>query len=367
MLRKIDLLCVAVLIVVSSHRIADGEPAPQVTDSHEGHESIHTHNIGSDAGKIKSQIADSDGGTASGLKEMPKSSTGARKIIDLSYPLADGTLHWPENAGFKYSAQVDGERKNQFEQPYYVKSDSIDTAVHTGTHIDAPVHFSKEGWTIEQVPLERLIDVPVCVIDLSEKVRSNRTYNFMKEDFIDPNTNQPRVRPGSVVLVYTGISDLYSQGPKEYFGTDDKDVSKMKIPGFSQEAARYLVELGIYGVGLDAPSADSSERHGPDGTKNLVAHIEFNANNIFILENVNGKLKDLINEPAGSVSLIIAPLPIVGGSGSPVRLIAVSSPNTCQYLSNNAEQRLHTTGIFTALVAAVSFITIIRFSLNRCD
>lgn len=309
-----------------------------------------------DAGKIKSQINEA----VSSLKEMAQLKSSERRLIDLSYPLNDGTLHWPENSGFKYSAQVDGERKNQNDQTYYVKSDSINTALHTGTHMDAPVHFAKNGWTIDQVPLDRLIDVPVHVVDLSEKVRANRTYNFVVDDFVDKKTNESLVAPRSVVLVYTGISELYSKGAKEYFGTEDTNVANMKIPGFSHEAAHYLVERGIYGVGLDAASADSSDRHGPDGKKDLVAHIEFNANNIYILENVNNRIKELLEEPAGSVRLVIAPLPIVGGSGSPVRLIAMTAQEGCPLSVHNAGSRLESTYLFTVFAAMISFVVFVK-------
>lgn len=335
-------------------------------DSQHNHEHIHTHQHGTendgatDTGKIKSQISDAVSENLDSLKELAQLKSSERKIIDLSYPLSDTTLHWPENSGFKYEAQVDGERKNQFDQAYYVKSDSINTAVHTGTHIDAPVHFAKNGWTIDRVPLDRLVDVPVHVIDLSQKVAANRTYSFGVDDFLDRKTNESLVSPRSVVLVYTGISELYGKGAKEYFGTEDANVAKMRIPGFSHEAARYLVDRGIYGVGLDAPSADSSDRHGPDGSKDLVAHIELNANNIYILENINNKLKELLEEPAGSVKLVIAPLPIVGGSGSPIRLIAMTAQEGCLFSPNNGGERLHTTYMFSIIVAIISSIAFVH-------
>lgn len=252
-------------------------------------------------------------------------SNSPRVIIDLSHPLENQTLYWPAlPRGFQYESFNDGERKNDRNESYYVKSDGFRMGIHCGTHLDAPRHFNKAGWTVEQIPLDRLIEVPVSVIDVSEQVSARRNYSFVKSDFFTKDTNQSMVQPNSVVLMYTGISKFYDQGAEAYFGTRGSNISEMIIPGFSKEAAEYLVSVGVYGVGLDAASADSSEKHGLNNTIDPVAHMIFNGNNIYILENVGGRLAELLKTTT-PMSLVIAPLPITGGSGSPIRLIAVSS------------------------------------------
>lgn len=303
-----------------------------------------------DSGKITSTMGSTN-------TQRPARHLVEKTFIDLSHPLHNGTLHWPKNSGFQYSVIVDGERKNQRDEPYHVKSDNFTTAVHTGTHIDAPVHFSKTGWTIDQIPLDRLINVPVSVIDVSEKVNQNRSYNFVKEDFFDSKTKESLVQPKSVVLVYTGISKRYDQGEKAYLGTDTKKISDMQIPGFSQEAAEYMVERGVYGVGLDAPSADSSDRHGANETMDPVAHVILNSKNIYILENINSKLEELLHQPAGTARLTIAPLPIVGGSGSPVRLVATTGHEDCHCFAQNSAHNFAATSLCASiLVVSLSLI-----------
>lgn len=279
---------------------------------------------------------------------------GPRIFIDLSHPLHNGTLHWPKNSGFQYGVQVDGEQKNSHDETYYVKSDNFSTAVHSGTHLDAPRHFSKKGWTVEQIPLERLIDVPVIVIDVSAKVKLNRSYSFVRDDFIDSKTNESLVAPRSVVLVYTGISQEYNKGEKAYFGTDSKNPAEMKIPGFSQDAASYMVERGVYGVGLDSPSADSSDRHNPGGAMDLIAHITLNANNIYILENISDNLKDLLGHAASEIRLTIAPLPVVSGSGSPIRLIATIGHEDCHCAATNSASNNNGFIMAPAIVSLIS-------------
>jgi len=275
------------------------------------------------------------------LPAVPASSfaAGDRKIFDLSHPLNNNTLHWPKNIGFEYIKFFDGERANDQNQTYHVKSDGLHMAVHCGTHLDAPAHFNKNGWTVDKIPIERLVDVPVYVIDVSEKVKLNRSYTFVKEDFMGANLNGKQITPGSVVLVYTGMSALYNEGEEAYMGTRTRNISEMKIPGWGKEAAEYMVELRVYGVGLDSLSVDSSERHGANELRDPLAHVIFNANNIFMIENVNSKLLEMANERA-EMRLFINPLPINEGSGSPIRLIAmtVNSCRECGFLVNSGSK-----------------------------
>lgn len=280
-----------------------------------------------DAGKIISS-----GSTASGLSSIGRPARhvhGEVQFFDLSHPLNNATLHWPTNKGFRSSMDVDGERLDPNGKPYHLRSDSINMATHAGTHLDAPSHFSKSSWSVEQIPLDRLIDVPLTVLDLSAKVQANRSYSFLVSDF-QTKDNQSLVMGKSVVLVYTGISEFYKDGYKGYIGTEMNGTAvlqSMKSPGFSAEAANYLVKQGVYGVGLDAISADSSERQvKPEFDP--VAHVEFNKNNVYILENVSNKLKELIGKQSPRIT--IAPLPIVNGTGSPVRLVAIVGHDECE-------------------------------------
>lgn len=267
-----------------------------------------------DAGKINSP----------GLSPLPsrpvRQAHEEIKYIDLSHPLHNSTLHWPTNRGFQVIMDIDSERVDPRGKPYYMRSDSIHMATHAGTHLDAPSHFYKDGWSVAQIPLERLINVPLVVVDVSDKVKTNKTYSFVKDDFM--KGDKPIVMPNSVVLVYTGMSEAYDSGYKSYIGTEgNASLAQMKIPGFSLEAAQYLVEQKVYGVGLDAISADSSDRHANESSYDPQAHVAFNSNNIYILENINKNLKKLIG--VTKARLAIAPLPIVAGTGSPVRLVAI--------------------------------------------
>lgn len=287
------------------------------------------------------------------------------KIVDLSYPLDEKTLHWPIAPPFKYESLKDGQAQAKTpNSTYYVKSDAFQTGVHTGTHLDAPRHFGEKSWTVNEIPLERLVDVPVTVIDLSAKVAANRTYSFQVDDFRNAQTNASLVKPQSVVLVYTGVSESYAGGQKAYFGTDSKDYLSMQIPGFGKQAAEYLVSQNVFGVGLDAPSADSSSRHGANDTIDPEAHVVFNTNNVYILENVSGNLKQLVANDGPGTRLHILPLAIIGGSGSPVRIAATIGTTTCTTPVVTNRSMLSSVPN-SSLLIALSLIALSIFASNR--
>lgn len=299
-----------------------------------------------------------------------------RRYIDLSHPLTNATLHWPTNKGFNGTV-IDKQIEEEINgTKQFVQSDSFATAIHSGTHLDAPRHFNKEGWTVDQIPLESLIQVPVTVIDLSAKVAQDRSYSFTKQDFINPTTNQSLVAPKSVVLVYTGVSQHYDENDKaKYFGTAGTNMTEMKIPGFGEDAAHYLAtEVKVLGVGLDSASADSSARHLDHNKGDLIAHRIFCKNQIYILENVSKKLKDLVDlksETGWVLSLV--PLPLVGASGSPVRLVAyeplvmtiASNPLTSLPINGSEQSSISYLIIGTVLVATL--LTLTQQTLSQRD
>lgn len=273
-------------------------------------------------------------------------------FLDLSHPLDDQTLHWPGLQPFEYQVNKDGhvEANNITGKPFYLKQDAFKMDTHCGTHIDAPRHFYEEGWTIDQIPLARLINVPVSLIDLSAKVAQKRDYVFTKEDLFDSVSGKPLAKEKSVVLIYTGVSQSYSKGKDAYYGLDDgskienssslKNNIALKIPGLGEEAAKYLVEREVYGVGIDALSIDSSANLNPNITMNPVAHVILNSNNIYILENLSNKLADAIKikqqNPSKQLKLTALPLPIKYGSGSPARVAIYVSNPAADYLLNSS-------------------------------
>src|SRR5947207_14794327 len=116
------------------------------------------------------------------------------------------------------------------------------------TYIEAPAHFSEGSWTVEQIPSERLV-APLVVINISSKTQRNPDYQLSMEDIAEWEREHGNVAPGAIVMANTGWGDKWTT-PEQY---RNPDISgDMHFPGFSFEAARFLVEArSIYGLGID--------------------------------------------------------------------------------------------------------------------
>jgi kynurenine formamidase len=98
--------------------------------------------------------------------------------IDLSYAFDSTTLYWPNNATiFQHHEDIAGKTAGG----YYYSSYSVCMPEHGGTHLDAPVHFAEAHQSVDEIPLENLCGSAV-VIDVSEKVKSNRDYLITPDD-----------------------------------------------------------------------------------------------------------------------------------------------------------------------------------------
>jgi kynurenine formamidase len=166
---------------------------------------------------------------------------------------------------------------------------------HTGTHVDAPAHVFEDGTTIDAMPLERFMGKGVVVDASKLKPRELITRSYVEAKIKELGVN---VGKGWVVLFYTGYDK--KAGTREWYDH----------PGLDETAAKYLVELGVNAVGIDAPSID----HEP-----YPAHQQLLSHGIPIYENLTN-LDKLVGKVFKFIGL---PLRIVKGSASPVRAVAV--------------------------------------------
>lgn len=231
-------------------------------------------------------------------------------LIDLSHSYGDDTLYWPtapsrfEKTVISFGETEDGGFYSAF---------SICTPEHGGTHLDAPLHFARDGLPTEKIPLENLI-APAVVIDVSEKAAADRNYLLSVDDVRSFENQYGRIEPGTIILLRTGWS-RYWPDAKKYLG-DDKpgDASNLVFPSYGEGAARLLVEERKVAVlGVDTASADFGQSH------DFVVHRIAAANNVSNLEN----LTNLDKLPPTGALLIALPMKIEGGSGGPVRVVAL--------------------------------------------
>ena len=247
-------------------------------------------------------------------KESPQQESAAfagLRWIDLTYAFDSTTLYWPNNLkGFA----LDSEAKGMTELGYFYSSNSLSTPEHGGTHLDAPIHFSATGKTLDQLDLDQLTGEGI-LIDVSELALANRDYQIDSAAVLAWEAVHGVIPDGRIVLFRTGYGDYYPDR-ETYFGTAKTGVEaipELHFPGIHPEAARFLAEKRkVKAVGLDTPSLDFGQ------SKDFAAHQVLMGQNIPGFENV----ANLDQLPEKGFYVIALPMLIKDGSGGPLRIIA---------------------------------------------
>ena len=240
---------------------------------------------------------------------FPSYAIDDKKLVDMTYPFAADTLHWPTAKPFYLEKVSEGKTPGGF----WYSSYNYGGSEHVGTHLDAPFHFAEGKWTTERIPLGRTIG-PAVVIDVRRQAQADRDYRMTADDLRRWEKRYGRVPAGRIVLMHSGW-EKYWGDRKRYFGSDEPGaVSDLHFPGLSKEAADFLVkQRRVKAVGVDTPSID----HGP--SKDFIVHQILGAANVPIFENVAA----LDRLPARGATVFAIPMKIKGGSGAPLRIFAV--------------------------------------------
>lgn len=224
------------------------------------------------------------------------------RIIDLGHPIRATDPSWDGAKAFERTASA------TFEKEGYATG-RVSVEEHFGTHVDAPAHFAKDGWTVDQIPVERLYRPGIC-IDLAQKAAQDADYRVTEQDIRTFESAHGQVPAGSIVLIATGW-DRFWPDRARYM---NEKAGVKHFPGFSPEAVRYLAkDRRVAGIGIDTPSID----YGP--STSFDAHKVSLALNVFHIENA----AHLTALPATGFTVIVAPMNIAGGSGAPARVFAI--------------------------------------------
>ncbi|MFY9912524.1 MAG: cyclase family protein [Candidatus Sulfotelmatobacter sp.] len=216
------------------------------------------------------------------------------KIIDLSLPIEEGMMTFPTHWHPVVEVTVLGRHGIEGRE-----TRKIVLGTHTGTHADAPRHFIPNGGTIDEIPLEILIG-PASVADFTD-------CRALQEIEVKDLQQKLGAKVPPRLILRTGWS--------EHFG-------KMKFyneyPFLSENAAQWLVDQGVRLIAMDTPSPDNPA-HSRGTAKDSPNHKVLLGAGVVLVE----YLVNLKAISASSVELIVLPLKLKGGDGSPARCVAI--------------------------------------------
>lgn len=180
---------------------------------------------------------------------------------------------------------------------------------HTGTHVDAPLHFSADGQSVDEIPVERLV-APLAVVDIKAKAAENADAQVTPDDLSAWMSEHGDLPEGGVIAMNSGWA-AHLRTPK-FRGADAEGVQH--YPGFHPEAAAMLLEDGrVIGMAVDTLSLD----HGP--SPDFATHYAWLPTNRWGIENLAG----LDDVPATGATLIVGAPKHEGGTGGPARVLAL--------------------------------------------
>jgi kynurenine formamidase len=232
------------------------------------------------------------------------------KVVDLSHAFDADTLYWPTSpTRFDLTTLASGVT----EGGWFYSANSFCAPEHGGTHLDAPIHFARGRSTADQIPVRQLV-APAVVIDVAKKAAADPDYRLSVADVRAWEKAHGTVPGGAIVLLRTGWSARWPDR-KRYFGDDAPgDASNLHFPSFGAEAAALLVrDRRVGALGVDTASID------PGASKDFPVHRLVAEANVPGLENLTG----LSALPESGAWVVALPMKIAGGSGGPVRAIAL--------------------------------------------
>ncbi len=235
--------------------------------------------------------------------------------VDLTYPFDSTTIYWPTAKPFRLEV-VSAQRTAA---GYYYAANNFAAAEHGGTHLDAPVHFAEGKLSTDQIPVTRLTGAAV-VIEVSRQAEADRDFRVAPSDLEAWERGHTPISEGTIVLIRTGWGSRWPDRAR-YLGTTKTGsaaVPELHFPGIHPDAARWLVARHVRAVGIDTPSIDYGQSTTFDTHQILFAA------DIPAFENV----AHLSAVPATGAFVIALPMKIRGGSGGPLRIVAVLPEGT---------------------------------------
>ena len=242
-------------------------------------------------------------GAAAGLAATPARARAFTRVIDLTHTLSPDFPTFFGTPGIAIEKRYEIRRNGANVNWWHVLE-------HAGTHIDAPIHYSETGVSVERIPAEQLV-VPLAVVDVAAKAARNADYALSTQDLIDWETQHGRLPDGCCVAMNSGWAQHAARGAK-YAGKDSAGV--LHFPGVHPDAARFLLgERNVAGLAVDTLSLD------PGRSRDFATHKAWLPAGRWGIEN----LANLDAVPAAGATLVVGAPKVKGASGAPARVLAL--------------------------------------------
>lgn len=234
----------------------------------------------------------------------PATGTRSGSVVDLTHSLGPNTPVWPGNPQFAM-IPVAWHALSGFDQ------NSITLWEHTGTHLDAPLHRTPGGASVDQLSMTDLV-APLVVLDISAKAAFDVDATVTVDDVDAFERIYGRIPQRAFVAMYSGWERRLID-PAAFVNLDHQGTPH--APGFSAEAAEYLVtQRDIVGVGVDTLSLDGAAGH------DFGAHTAVLGAGRYGVEMV----ANLHAVPPTGATVVVGGTRPIGGTGGPCRVLALT-------------------------------------------
>jgi kynurenine formamidase len=228
---------------------------------------------------------------------------GFREVIDLTHPFSAALPVYP------------GYKPVQIRQRFAIAQDGfaaneVSFDEHTGTHVDAPMHFVAGAMSADRLPVDRLI-APLVVISISDRAAGEPGTVVSIDDLLQWEKRYSRIPAGALVAMHSGW-DARAATADRFLNRDAKGT--MQTPGFGEQAARFLVsERDICGAGVDTLSLDAG------AAEKFVAHLAILGAGKYGVE----MMANLSRVPPAGATVIVGAPKHTGATGGPARVLAL--------------------------------------------
>ena len=222
------------------------------------------------------------------------------KVVDLTHTFT------PDFPTFSGEPGISMEKTVKFDESGY-QLFRVTYDEHSGTHIDAPLHFSEDGLSVDELPPETLV-CPLCIIDISARAAEEPNTMLSPEDieaFVSAHGDIPA---GALVAMYSGWAE--KAGDASFRNDADGNFA---FPGFSKPATDMLAEMDVAAIGVDTLPLD------PGSSADFAVHYGWLPSGRYGIECLAG-LADL---PATGATVFVGAPKHGGGTGGPARVMAV--------------------------------------------